>query len=175
MPKTVPNQRVIRVHRERASSDFLGIKNERWMAASRILGATALRLYLYLASNSDNYLLALSPLALERDVGMPRSTFYDQFRKLVNCGYLVQTGGNQYDFYEVPQSGTQTNTADGQDNPTDKPKNPADDIEINIINNKYCAGTTSCPRIKRFCFLRRMNMKKMRPEEMTRCINEIMD
>ena len=49
MPKTVPNQRVIRVHRERASSDFLGIKNERWMAASRILGATALRLYLYLA------------------------------------------------------------------------------------------------------------------------------
>ena len=101
MPKTVPNQRVIRVHRERASSDFLGIKNERWMAASRILGATALRLYLYLASNADNYLLALSPLALERDVGMPRSTFYDQFRKLVNCGYLVQTGGNQYDFYEA--------------------------------------------------------------------------
>ena len=136
MPKTVPNQRVIRVHRERASSDFLGIKNERWMAASRILGATALRLYLYLASNADNYLLALSPLALERDVGMPRSTFYDQFRKLVNCGYLVQTGGNQYDFYEVPQSDTQAKTADGQDNPTDKPKNPADDIEINIINNK---------------------------------------
>ena len=136
MPKTVPNQRVIRVHRERATSDFLGIKNERWMAASRILGATALRLYLYLASNADNYLLALSPLALERDVGMPRSTFYDQFGKLVNCGYLVQTGGNQYDFYEVPQSDTQTKTADGQDSPTDKPKNPADDIEINIINNK---------------------------------------
>lgn len=136
MPKTVPNQRVIRVHRERASSDFLGIKNERWMAASRILGATALRLYLYLASNADNYLLALSPLALERDVGMPRSTFYDQFRKLVNCGYLVQAGGNQYDFYEVPQSDTQTKTTDGQDSPTDKPKNPADDIEINIINNK---------------------------------------
>ena len=67
---------------------------------------------------------------------MPRSTFYDQFRKLVTCGYLVQTGGNQYDFYEVPQSGTQTKTADGQDSPTDKPKNPADDIEINIINNK---------------------------------------
>ena len=80
--------------------------------------------------------LALSPLALERDVGMPRSTFYDQFRKLVNCGYLVQTGGNQYDFYEVPQSDTQTKTTDGQDSPTDKPKNPADDIEINIINNK---------------------------------------
>ena len=99
-------------------------------------GFSSERLYLYLASNADNYLLALSPLALERDVGMPRSTFYDQFRKLVNCGYLVQTGGNQYDFYEVPQSDTQTKTADRQDSPTDKPKNPADDIEINNINNK---------------------------------------
>ena len=54
MPKTVPNQRVIRVHRERASSDFLGIKNERWMAASRTLGATALRLYLYKRTRCGN-------------------------------------------------------------------------------------------------------------------------
>ena len=30
MPATVPNQRVIRIHRERASSDFLGIKNENY-------------------------------------------------------------------------------------------------------------------------------------------------
>lgn len=156
MPATVPNQRVIRIHRERASSDFLGIKNENWMAASRVLGATALRLYLYLASNADNFMLALSPLALERDVGMPRSTFYDQFRKLVNYGYLVQTGGNQYDFYEVPQSATQIKTADGQDNPTDIPKNPVNDIEINIINKKNSINTVQgqqvAPASKEFVF-----------------------
>ena len=30
MPYTVPNQRVITIHREVAKSDFLGIKNVNW-------------------------------------------------------------------------------------------------------------------------------------------------
>ena len=39
MPHTVPNQRIISIHRERATSDFLGIKNCNWQAAARDLGA----------------------------------------------------------------------------------------------------------------------------------------
>lgn len=143
-PVTYPNQRLVRVHRERAAKDFLGIKNENWMAASRILGAPALRLYLYLAANADNYTFALSPAAITRDIGMARSTYGDQFKKLVNMGYLVPAGGNTYDFYEVPQAATQTKydvTADGQDFEecaTDGQEQPQDDtvgtgdmIEIN--------------------------------------------
>lgn len=104
MPKiTYPNQRLIRVHRERANTDFLGIKNENWQAASRTLGATALRLYLYIAANADNFELALSPAAIERDIGMARSTYHDQFRKLINFGYIVPTRGNGYEFFETPQ------------------------------------------------------------------------
>ena len=117
-PVTYPNQRIVRVHRERAVKDFLGIKNENWMAASRVLGATALRLYLYLAANADNYTFALSPAAITRDIGMARSTYGDQFKKLVNMGYLVPATGNTYDFYEVPQTATQTRnitSAGGQD------------------------------------------------------------
>ena len=79
-----PNQRLVRVHRERATSDFLGIKNANWQAASRDLGAHALQLYLYLASNADNYTLALSPAAVRQSIGMARSTYHDQFRKLIN-------------------------------------------------------------------------------------------
>ena len=74
MPNTVPNQRVVAIHRERASSDFLGIKNEHWQAAAHDLGAHALMLYLYLASNRDGYTLALSPAAIRRAVGMAAST-----------------------------------------------------------------------------------------------------
>ena len=44
MPETFPNQRMITVHREEVKTDFLGIKNENWQAASRDLGAHALRL-----------------------------------------------------------------------------------------------------------------------------------
>ena len=40
--QTFPNQRTIITHRERATANFLGIKNENWQAASRDLGAHAL-------------------------------------------------------------------------------------------------------------------------------------
>ena len=100
---TVANQRTVRVHRERAAADFLGIKNENWKAAARDLSPHALLLYLYLASNADNYTFALSPAAITADIGMPRSTYHDQFKVLVNKGYLVNTHGNTYDFYEKPQ------------------------------------------------------------------------
>ncbi|MEE1017608.1 MAG: hypothetical protein U0L27_08060 [Ruminococcus sp.] len=39
---------------------------------------------------------------------MPRSTYHDQFRVLVNKGYLVNTHGNSYDFFEKPQPRTVT-------------------------------------------------------------------
>ncbi|MBQ3135031.1 MAG: hypothetical protein IJB75_04390 [Oscillospiraceae bacterium] len=103
MPYTVPNQRVVTIHREPAKSDFLGIKNENWMSAARDLGAYSTLLYLYLASNANGYSLALSPAAVRSAVGMARSTYHDQFEKLVDKGYLVQTGGNGFDFFEVPQ------------------------------------------------------------------------
>lgn len=61
MPNTVPNQRVVAIHRETTKSDFLGIKNANWQAAARDLGAQALLLYLYFASNANGYTFALSP------------------------------------------------------------------------------------------------------------------
>lgn len=100
---TYPNQRVINIHREAAKSNFLGIKNENWQAAARDLGAHALMLYLYLASNADGYNLALSPAAIRQAIAMPRSTYQDQFVKLIDRGYIVQESGNVYNFYETPQ------------------------------------------------------------------------
>lgn len=102
-PITFPNQRMVRVHREPAKSDFLGIQNENWQAASRDLGAHALLLYLYFASNADGFTLALSPTAIRQSVGMPPQTYRDQFLKLLDKGYLVHLKGNQYAFYETPQ------------------------------------------------------------------------
>lgn len=105
MPQmTYPNQRMIKIHRESAKTDFLGIKNKNWQAASRDLGAHALQLYLYLAANANNYTLALSPAAIRQDIGMARSTYHDQFHKLMDRGYLVPANGNTYEFFEVPQA-----------------------------------------------------------------------
>lgn len=100
---TYPNQRVINIHREAAKSDFLGVKNQNWQAAARDLGAHALMLYLYLAANADGYNLALSPAAVRQAIGMPRSTYQDQFTKLMDKGYIVSGSGNVYHFFETPQ------------------------------------------------------------------------
>lgn len=100
---TYPNQKKVCIHREIPKTDFLGIKNENWQAAARDLRPFSLALYLYLASNADNYTLALSPAAVEEAIGMKRSTFSDQLKNLIQRGYLVHSHGNTYDFYEMPQ------------------------------------------------------------------------
>lgn len=111
-------------------------------------------LYLYLASNADGFMLALSPAAIRQAVGMPPSTYRDQFIKLIDKGYLIQRGeSNTFDFYETPQRVTHTpkdNTADGYDFTADTiitpqaVKNEAtEDIEINIDNTyniNNCGG-----------------------------------
>lgn len=146
MPETFPNQRMVKVHRERATANFLGIKNENWQAASRDLGAHGLQLYLYLASNADNYTLALSPAAVRQAIGLKRSTYHDKFHELEEKGYLVNTHGNTFEFYEVPQAAAQTKnsmTGDGLNfeeypsNDTPICSNGQDMLSDNIeINNR---------------------------------------
>lgn len=99
-----PNQRMVRVHREKITNDFLGIKNENWQNAIKDLQPYAFALYLYFAANADNYTFALSPEAVNLSIGMARSTYRDQLKILINKGYLVETGSNTFDFYEVPQA-----------------------------------------------------------------------
>ena len=111
---TFPNQRMIHVNREKLAKGFLGINNESWMAASRDLGPHALRLYLYFAANADDYTFALSPAHIQQAIGMPRSTYHDQFKKLIERGYLVQSNGNTFQFYERPQSEKRTVSNVGQ-------------------------------------------------------------
>lgn len=105
-------------------------------------------LYLYFAANKDNYSFALSPVAVKNEIGMARSTYNDQFHRLVEKGYLVNRSGNTYDFYEVPQPGSRTpkaspasgsvNPAEGQQQPPPAKDSPQEVIEI----NNSCGTTT---------------------------------
>ena len=106
---TYPHQRVVNIHREPINADFLGIKNENWQYAARDLKPFGCMLYLYLASNRNNYKLALSPAAVRQAIGMAQSTYRDQFNILLEKGYLVQTGGNTFDFFEKPRAAAREN------------------------------------------------------------------
>jgi len=60
-------------------------------------------LYLYLASNTDEYRFALSPAAAEEYAGIKSTTFHKYLRILEIEGYLVWKKGNLYDFYTTPR------------------------------------------------------------------------
>ena len=116
MPNTVENQRRVLVHRDmpkEKEGNFLLIKKENLYAAYRDLNATALCLYLYLAGNKDGFDLAFSPKAIHSEMGLPESTCRDQFKVLVNKGYLVRKNENSniYDFYEIPKGKKKAETA----------------------------------------------------------------
>ena len=111
MPYTAPNQRVITIHRAPLEGNFLGINNDNWKYAARVLGAQAFLLYIYFASNKPGFVLALSPKAIQKEIGMPPSTFRDQLTKLETFGFLEQGEGNRLHFYEVPPRATRFENA----------------------------------------------------------------
>lgn len=110
MPKTVPNQKVVHVHRDmpdknKKEGNFLLIKKENWYAANKDLEPYGLQLYLYIAGNRDGFDFALSQEAAERDAGITKTTFHKYVKVLIEKGYLVprKENSNIYDFYEVPK------------------------------------------------------------------------
>lgn len=163
---SVPNQNIIVIHRDYPKKDFLQIKNENWQNVLKHAKGDypALALYLYLASNMDNYKLELSPQAIENAIGMPRSTYYKKIALLKEIGYIIEKQGNLLEFYEIPQeqknlnSGLpqkQKNLSNEQQNPqqrqeslSQKQNHPQKNIEINNtytdnINNTNHTATNS--------------------------------
>lgn len=170
---SVPNQNFIIIHRDYPKKDFLQIKNENWQ---NVLQQTkqdypAFALYLYLASNRNDFKLELSPQAIKNAIGMPRSTYYKKMQVLKDNGYIIEKQGNVLEFYEVPQEQgnlksslpqKQQNLPEEQQNPQqrqdDLPQKqniPQQNIEIDNIytDNKDIIDTTNNSRkVKPFIF-----------------------
>lgn len=73
------------------------------MHANKVLTPYGLQLYLYLASNLNDYQFALSPAAAEEDAGIRSTSFHKYFRLLEIEGYVVWRHGNVFDFYPAPR------------------------------------------------------------------------
>lgn len=73
------------------------------MQANKRLTPYGLQLYLYLASNLNNYQFALSPADAEERAAIRSTTFHKYFRLLEIEGYVVWRHGNVYDFYPAPR------------------------------------------------------------------------
>ena len=105
MSYTSPYQKTVKIHRSQLGKNFLGINNDSWKTAARILTPPSFMLYIYFASNKDGFSLALSPKAIQQEIGMARSTFYDQITVLESLGYLVKDDDKKSSSYVFADRG----------------------------------------------------------------------
>lgn len=102
--KTVPNQKVVKVNKEPCSkSNLYAAINLKAMEQAAIeLDAGAFKLWVYFAKNQNNYNFALSSKDVEETFGMKIKQYNNAVETLIEKKYLVNTSGNNYNFYEVP-------------------------------------------------------------------------
>ncbi len=99
---SVPNQKIVKIHKPKYKEYFLQIGIDEWQEALRIMTKAEFALYLYLAGNANGFNLELSRQAFENATGYKKTAYSDAVNKLIQLGYIVHKGGNFYHFYTSP-------------------------------------------------------------------------
>lgn len=95
-----PNQKIITVVKDECKDDFLQINNVNWQDACASLTYSAFKIYLYFASNKNEFTFALKYETVNDVIPMSRKTYDKAIKELKDCGYLCQAKGNMWIFYD---------------------------------------------------------------------------
>lgn len=101
--KTVPNQKIVKVQKEKCDSHnlYACINLAAMEEAAQNLDAGAFKLWCYFAKNQNGYDFALSSTDAANSFGLKKRQYNSAIEELIEKNYLTNTGGNHYDFYEV--------------------------------------------------------------------------
>lgn len=104
--QTSPNQKTITIHKEICDRDhpYAAINLEAMEMAARDMhgrDAGGFMLWCYLAKSLKGTKLALSNEAVLECFGIKKDAYDNAVALLIKKGYLVETSGNHYDFYEI--------------------------------------------------------------------------
>jgi hypothetical protein len=86
--QTHPNQKIITIKKPQYTNNFLQIGIADWQRASQLLSPNAFLLYLYLASNANDFKLVLSPILVQNATGMSKSSYNRSISELRELGYM---------------------------------------------------------------------------------------
>ena len=106
--ETVPNQRVLTIHKEPTDKQHKYTCNSLEAlgeAAKRLQSKGGFKLYMYLAKNQDKYNFALSSSDFCNWSGLGIAAYRTAFEELEKQGYLIINGSstNNYIFYDKAQ------------------------------------------------------------------------
>ena len=79
---TYPNQKIIHINKRKYTANFLQVGIDEWENAYKELKPSTFGIYLYLASNSDVFFLALSQKAIENVLGIKKTAYHNSIAEL---------------------------------------------------------------------------------------------
>lgn len=121
--KTVPNQRVITIHKEPTDRQHKYTINNLEalnLAVNDLQSKVGIKLYLYFASNQNEYRFALSSSDFCEWAGCGIKAYNTAFEELEKKGYLIQKIGTEtiYTFYDKAQNKQPTEEIEENKNTT---------------------------------------------------------
>ena len=99
---SVPNQKVVYIHKRKYTGNFLQIGIDEMRLAQQQMTYCEFVLYLYLAGNANGFKLELSQQAFENPTGYKKTAYHNAVNKLIELGYLTQSYNYQYEFHTTP-------------------------------------------------------------------------
>lgn len=107
---TVENQKVITTNAtvHDIKHIYAKVSIEAAEEAMDLLKPNTFKVWFYMAKNQDNYTFALSRVDVCKKCKMTKPTYLACIQELIDVGYLVNTSGNHYNFFEKlpPQNDT---------------------------------------------------------------------
>ena len=102
MGKTVPNQKTVTTKSAKHDKDniYATLNIKAMELAMSTLKPNTFKLWCYMAKNQNNYTFALSCVDACNFCKMSKPTYLNCVQELIETGYLVNTCGNHYDFFE---------------------------------------------------------------------------
>jgi hypothetical protein len=99
---TTPNQKTVTTKSAKHDKEniYAAINIKALEVAMTMLKPNAFKLWCYMAKNQNNYTFALSAVDACSFCNFGKSTYHTAVQELIDIGYLVNTSGNHYDFYE---------------------------------------------------------------------------
>ena len=96
------NQKTITIHKPKIVGQFCQVPIDCIYHAMVDLKDSAFKLWLYFASNADNYTFDFSFAHASKCTGISESSRTRAMKELTEKGYLIDLGRNHYNFYLQP-------------------------------------------------------------------------
>ena len=122
---SVPNQKVVYIHKRKYTGNFLQIGIDEMRLAQQQMTYCEFVLYLYLAGNANGFKLELSQQAFENTTGYKKTAYHNAVNKLIELGYLTQSYNYHYEFHTTPVRHSELNfgvLSNGKSMPPEKTK-----------------------------------------------------